>query len=37
MTMRPLVRSFTSVRKISPPRPQANAGGTTVDILYSAL
>src|SRR6185436_15008518 len=37
MLMRPLVRSRTRVRKISPPLPQANAGGTTVDILYSAL
>ena len=37
MLMRPAVRSRTRLAKISPPLPQANAGGTTVDILYSAL
>ena len=37
MLMRPPVRSRTRLAKISPPLPQAKAGGTTVDILYSAL
>ena len=37
MLMRPAVRSRTRLPKISPPLPQAKAGGTTVLILYSAL
>jgi hypothetical protein len=37
MLIRPEVRSRTRLAKISPPLPQAKAGGTTVDILYSAL
>src|SRR5476649_17398 len=37
MFMRPFVLSLTRLAKISPPLPQANAVGTTVDILYSAL
>lgn len=37
MLTRPAVRSHTGLPEISPPSPQANAGGTTVDILQLAL
>ena len=37
MLTRPAVRSHTGLPDISPPLPQANAGGTTADILQLAL